>query len=106
MSSESESQIESSQQFRLGYLFFVITMMAIGFGLCAGPFHPAAKGIGMGIVAFWLSRGIFSISMLMPKGARETVFLLGLPIYIGAMMLLLGSSVYAIVEIVEHFSRG
>lgn len=96
---------EDSRQFNLRYLFFVTTMVAIGLGLCVRPPHPALQGIGLSIVLFWLSRGIFVVSKLLPKIAREAVFLIGLPLFIGSMLFLVGSLALAVVELVEYLSR-
>ncbi len=105
MSVEPDEAIQTSRQFRLGYLFFATTMVAIGLVLCVRPIHPAAQGIGLSVVLFWISRGIFAVSKLMPKVAREIVFLIGLPLYIGSMLLLLVTVFLAVLEMVQFPAR-
>ena len=105
MTAEPKIPIENSKRFNLGYLFFVTTMVAIGFGLCVRPLHPAVQGIGLSIVLFWLSRGIFVVSKLLPIVAREAVFLFGLPLFIGSMLFLVLSLLFAAIEMVEYLSR-
>lgn len=101
MGNESPTYHTQPRKFSLGYLFFVTTMMAVGLGLYVGPFAIPLKGIGIGLVFFWLSRIIFASSTLLPKVAREIVFLLGLPIYIGSMLLIFWSVFVAAVGVVE-----
>lgn len=95
-----------SKQFNLAYLFFVTTAVAIGLGLCVRPSHPALHGVGLGLVLFWLSRGIFVLSKLLPPVARECCFLIGLPVYISSMLLLLLSMALAACHLWEYFSHG
>lgn len=104
MTAETGVSVSDTRQFRLGYLFFVTMMIALGLGLSARASHPAIQGIGLSIVLFWVSRGIFAVSKLMPKVAREILFLLGLPLFIGAIQFLLWALIIAVFDLVPFLS--
>ena len=88
-------------QFSLGYVFFVTTIVAIAFGLCAPQFHPAVRRVGLSIVLFWAARGVFATSSLLPKVARELVFLVGLPLYAGAIIFFMRALATGLFELVD-----
>ena len=64
----------------------VTTAIAIALAMVVNPISPELQGIGLSFILYWLAKGLFALSKQLPSVARESVFLLGLPIYLGAIV--------------------
>ncbi len=105
-STKNNAPTDPPKQHSLRYLFFVTTCIAVGVGLVRQPgIHPSFKSIGLGIINYWIAKGLFAMSVRLPNPWREIVFMIGLPFFVGAMYCVITGSAGLAVELFRSVAQ-